>query len=265
MDSQRNHFAISNYGVSKYTTMNQASEEISIVIPAHNEARRLPATLDVLGDFLKDYARSVEVVVVDDASSDGTGELARAHAVRPQVIRNPEQMGKGATVRRGMLESRGTRVRLFMDADLSVPVRFVEIFCAAVESGEDVVIASRRLAESRIVKKQPLLRQVGSRYFNVALRAAGLTRSRDTQCGFKAFRAEMVEGLFHDSVLDGFLFDVELLVRARLLGYSIAELPVEWEHKGGSTVGPIRCAPDILAEFLYLLRLKRGASLKERG
>ncbi|MFV0337117.1 MAG: dolichyl-phosphate beta-glucosyltransferase [Chthoniobacterales bacterium] len=238
--------------------MNQASVEISIIIPAHNEAGRLPATLDALGDFFKNFSPMVEVLVVDDASVDGTAELARAHALRPRVICCPERMGKGGAVRRGMLESWGSEMCLFMDADLSVPARFVEIFYEALRAGQgDVLIASRRMRGSRIVKKQPLLRRVGSWCFNTLLRWIGLTQMRDTQCGFKAFRRNCVEALFQNSRLNGFLFDVELLVRARRLGCSIVEMHVEWTHKGGSTVGPMRHAPDILKELCYLLKLQR--------
>jgi dolichyl-phosphate beta-glucosyltransferase len=209
--------------------------EISVVVPAYNEAPRLPRTVERIERFLAD--RPHEVVVVDDGSTDGTVEAARA-AARGQlvVLRNEGNRGKGYSVRRGMLAARGAR-RLMSDADLSTPIEELGRLEACLDAGHDVAIASRALRGAQIEVRQPWYRESMGRLFNVFVRALVLPGLRDTQCGFKLFTAPAAEAVFAAARLDGFSFDVEALFIARRLGYRIAELPVVWRNDAATRVG----------------------------
>ena len=165
---------------------------LSIVVPAYNEARRLPQTLDSLRDFGREFTRTVEVLFVVEHSRDGTLEIA-SEAARQQenffAIDNGPQRGKGHAVRSGMLRARGTHV-FYMDADLSVPLGEIAAFLAHFASHPevDVLCGNRQHARSRIVRRQSPLRESMGKTFNRLLHSFGLASLHDTQCGFKAFR-----------------------------------------------------------------------------
>jgi len=216
--------------------------QVSLVIPCRNESARLPRTLEVLGQFLESFEPSVEVVVVVEQSSDNTVQIAREFAAkddRIRVIANPIARGKGYAVKTGMLSATGDII-FFMDADLSVPLRFVTEYLADFEAGADVVFGSRQHQESVIARSQPFQRVAYGRLFNFSLRALGATRFKDTQCGFKAFRREAAQWIFSRLTVDGFGFDVEALALADVMGYKIRERPVEWSDAPGSTVRALR-------------------------
>jgi dolichyl-phosphate beta-glucosyltransferase len=233
--------------------------DVSIVIPCRNEARRLPGTLRELSSFLGAAAFPSEVLVVVEPGRDPTGGIAgewQRVDGRFRVILNPVARGKGYAVRTGMLEAAGAAA-VFMDADLSVPLRFLGVFLDRIEAGADVVIGSRRHPQSTIACSQPLPRVVAGRAFNLALRLSGATRFLDTQCGFKAFSAAAARAIFPHVEAPGFGFDVEVLAIGGRLGLRIEESPVEWHDMSGSKVRPLRDGARAFAEALAGARRAR--------
>lgn len=219
---------------------------LSVVIPALNEAERLPRTLDRVGAFLRAFGRGHEILVVDDGSRDETAERARAAGAT--VLRNDANRGKGHAVRRGMLEARGQR-RLMTDADLSTPIEELPRFLDTMAEGYDVVIGSRALPGANIEVHQPWLRENMGRLYNLFVQALALPGLRDTQCGFKLWSAAAARAAFADARLDGFSFDVEVLYLARKRGYRIAEVPVTWRNDAATRVslgGGSAAFPDLL-------------------
>jgi glycosyltransferase involved in cell wall biosynthesis len=218
----------------------QDSPYLSIVVPAYNEARRLPPTLAALGEFFRKFTRSYEVLVVVEQSTDGTLEIATKLAGQQahfQVIDNGPKRGKGHAVRSGMLRAQGELV-FFMDADLSVPLAEVPAFIAHFEKTPEVevLIGNRQHARSRITRRQSPLREGMGKIFNRVLKTLALVDLRDTQCGFKAFRRLACRDIFSRQTIDGFAFDVEILLLADRLGYRIEDLPVEWVNSPESKV-----------------------------
>ncbi|MDX2177751.1 MAG: glycosyltransferase family 2 protein [Candidatus Sumerlaeia bacterium] len=236
--------------------MSDATEpiDLSVVIPAYNEESRLPATIRAVEKYLADRGGAWELIVVDDGSRDGTVAAAEGAFSSPgsRVLRNPANMGKGASVKNGMLAARG-RLRLFSDADLSTPIEEFEKLAKALEGGAQVAIGSRAMAESRLEKRQPIHRETMGRVFNLIVRAVALGGIKDTQCGFKLFTAEAARAVFPRQRLNGFSFDVETLVLARKLGFRIAEVPVRWIDSPNSRVSPVR---DSLRMFADVVRIR---------
>ena len=231
---------------------------LSIVVPAYNEAPRLPQTLDSLRDFGREFTRTVEVLFVVEHSRDGTLGIATEAARRQEnflAIDNGPQRGKGHAVRSGMLRARGAHV-FYMDADLSVPLGEIGAFLAHFASHPevDVLLGNRQHARSRIVRRQSPLRESMGKGFNRLLQTFGLASLHDTQCGFKAFRRDAAHAIFSRQQLDGFAFDVEVLLLAERLGLHISDLPVEWRNSADSRVRLVR---DSLAMFRDLLRVRR--------
>jgi glycosyltransferase involved in cell wall biosynthesis len=212
---------------------------ISIIIPAFNEEKRLPATLRTVRDFLDrsgwDFS---EIVVVDDGSRDGTVGVAESAGAR--VVRNPGNRGKGFTVRHGMLEAKGEWA-LFTDADLSAPIEELEKLWSAVErEGAQGAIGSRALDRSLVGVHQPLFREVMGRLFNLIMRRLTGLPFHDTQCGFKLFETGAAREIFRRQRLDGFGFDVEVLFIAKHLGFRTLEVPVKWNDVAGTKVSLVR-------------------------
>jgi dolichyl-phosphate beta-glucosyltransferase len=207
---------------------------LSVVIPAFNEEERLPRTLGRLRDYLRAFGRAHEILVVDDGSSDGTAEKARAAGAT--VVRNDKNRGKGHAVRRGMLAAHGQR-RLMTDADLSTPIEELKHFLETMDRGFDVVIGSRALPGANIEVHQPWFRENMGRLYNLFVRALAVPGLRDTQCGFKLWSAAAARDAFTSTRLDGFSFDVEALYLARKRGYRIAEVPVTWRNDAATRVG----------------------------
>jgi dolichyl-phosphate beta-glucosyltransferase len=209
---------------------------LSVVIPAYNEALRLPATLERLARHLGEAGRAHEVVVVDDGSSDGTADAARAAGGPVRILRHEPNRGKGYAVRRGMLAATGER-RLMTDADLSTPIEELGRLEPEIDRGMDIAIGSRAVAGARIEIHQPAYREAMGRLFNLLVQALLLPGLADTQCGFKLFTAEAAEAAFGACRLDGFCFDVEALYVARRRGLRIAEVPVVWRNDAATRVG----------------------------
>jgi dolichyl-phosphate beta-glucosyltransferase len=230
------------------------SPEISIVIPAFNEALRLPVTLDRIEHFLKTSGLSGEVIVVDDGSRDATAEVVRQRAASwPQLalVTSPRNAGKGAAVRLGMSQAHG-RYRIFSDADLSVPIDDLEKLLRPLRAGAGVAIASRGLKDSQVELHQPWYRETMGKIFNRLVRIFVLGGVHDTQCGFKAFSAEVADRVFPALQTRGFGFDVEVLYRAHQAGYRIVEVPTRWINSPQSRVHPIRHSTMMFLELLAI-------------
>jgi dolichyl-phosphate beta-glucosyltransferase len=224
---------------------------LSIVIPAYNEAKRLPGTLPRMIEYAQRLGENVEIIVVDDGSSDGTGDIAAELGGAcgfVTVLRIDEDRGKGAAVRHGMLAARLGHV-LFTDADLSTPIEEAAKLRAALTDGADVAIGSRRLAGSDVQVHQPWLRELAGRTFSGIVSVLLLPGIRDSQCGFKAFRWSAARALFGRQRLDGFGFDAEVLWLARRLGYRVAEVPIVWRDDRRSNVRLVRDSGGMLLDL----------------
>lgn len=225
---------------------------LSVVIPAYNEAHRLPATLDRVYSYLCRKSWPFEIVVVDDGSSDATADIAeRFFESHPGgiVLRNGENHGKGYSVRRGMLHAIGSYV-LFSDADLSTPIEEVEKLLGLVSGGHcQVAIASRAVKDARISVRQPWYRVLMGKMFNRFVRAVVVSGISDTQCGFKCFTREAAAHLFREQRITGFGFDVEVLYIARESAYVIEEVPVVWVNSDQSKVRILQDSSRMMADL----------------
>ncbi len=237
------------------TVIQHTLGSISVVIPAYNAAACIDATLRDAGDWLASAELPHELIVVDDGSTDDTALIVEQRHPGVQLLRNNENRGKGHAVRRGMLAARHDWA-LFMDADHSTHISHLERF-AAHAAEADVLIGSRNLPDSRIVRPQPLLRQFLGRRLPGLVRLAALPGVSDSQCGFKLFRREAARVIFTRQRVNGFIFDVEVLLLARRLGYRVLELPVNWDNPPESTLrlarDPLRMLGD-LASAVWRIR-----------
>lgn len=233
--------------------------DLSIVIPAYNEAVRLPPTLDRLLAFLGERGGSWEIIVADDGSRDGSIDKFEPLYPAVRFIRAPRNMGKGAAVRRGMLAARG-RLVLFTDADLSTPIEEYDNLRSAMERGDaQVAIASRGLPGSTLEIRQPLHRELAGRLFNTLVRFFSGLPFHDTQCGFKLFTREASQAVFGRAVDNGFAFDVEILMIAMGLNCKVVETPVRWINAEGSKVDFTRDGPRMVRDILrFRWRAIRG-------
>lgn len=239
--------------------------ELTIVIPAYNEEQRLPATLAAIDRFLANEGIDAEVIVADDGSTDGTVAVANAFAAESPnlVVLSLPHRGKAFAVRDGILSASADYV-LFTDADLSTPMRFAPLLIEELRRGAGVAIGSREGLGARRVG-EPVYRHLMGRVFNFVVQALAVPGIDDTQCGFKAFRADAARDIFaltrlHDPGdirgprVSG--FDVEVLFIARRLGHRIATIPVYWEHVPGSKVRPLQ---DAALMFLDVVRVRLNA------
>jgi glycosyltransferase involved in cell wall biosynthesis len=226
---------------------------LSIIIPAFNEERRLPATLAAVERWIEASGLAVELIVVENGSSDRTVEIARDFAARASHIRVISGLprGKGIAVREGMLAAGGA-LRFLCDADLSMPIADIERFFPAIEAGADVAIGSREAAGARRFG-EPGHRHLMGRVFNGIVKLLAVPGIEDTQCGFKLFRAEAAEDLFRRARLTGWGFDPEILYLARKHGYKVQEIPIDWHYDADSRVQALR---DPLHMIRDLLRIR---------
>ncbi len=230
---------------------------VSIVIPAYNEERRLPLAIKDIRSFFGAAQTSLEFIIVIEKSKDRTVEAATTAVAgdpRFRIIANEVQRGKGFAVKTGMLAAQGEIV-FFMDADLSTPLAEIGSFLAIFMSDPavDIVIGSRAETKSQVLKKQTWIRRNLGRGFNHMVQAAGIRGIKDTQCGFKAFRRKTIEPIFSRQSIDGFAFDVEVLLLARKLGFSIVTQPVRWINSPDSKV---RIWIDPMKMFWDLLKVR---------
>jgi dolichyl-phosphate beta-glucosyltransferase len=231
----------------------------SVVIPAFNEALRLPRYLVEIVTYFDGRGEPYEVLVADDGSTDGTADavtgVARAHEP-VRVLRAELNQGKGAAVRRGMLAARGD-FRLFTDADGATPIGEVKRLEAALAAGADVAVGSRALPDPSVSVVARRHRVVAGRVFNSIVQRLVVRGVVDSQCGFKAFTAEAAVTLFQRLRTPGFGFDVEVLLLARAAGYRVVEVPVNWTDQPGSKVRVLGNGPRMLWE-IAMAKLRLG-------
>lgn len=228
---------------------------LSVVVPAFNEAARLGATLERVVAFLASAPRwlPAEVIVVDDGSRDGTAGVVRELGGDPVELAlrvHDVNRGKGAAVRTGFAGSRGRDV-LLTDADLASPIEELDRLAAAA-APRAVAIGSRAVDRSRIEVRQPLHRDAMGRAFNLAVQLLAVPGVSDTQCGFKLFPGELARALAAAQRIDGFAYDVELLLLARRWGFAVREVPVRWRHVEASRVSPVRHSAEMFRDLLGL-------------
>jgi len=212
---------------------------LSIVVPAYNEARRIRDTLEKVSNFRESKPYAVELIVVDDGSTDQTVEtVSEFPGIR--LVRNDRNHGKGFTVRHGTLEARGEFI-LFTDADLSAPIEEADKLLSALQaSGADAAVGSRALKRELIGIRQPLFRDLGGRFFNLLVRIFTGLRLRDTQCGFKLFKSSSTRRAFEQMRIEGFGFDPELLFLIERGGGKVVEVPVKWNNNPATKVHFLR-------------------------
>jgi len=227
---------------------------LSIVIPAHNEETRLPATLEKIRSFLAAQPYTAEVVVVENGSSDRTLEIAQAFAADWPTLRviHSDERGKGRAVRLGMLNATG-EYRFFADADLSMPIEEVNRFIPPQIPELDVVNASREAPGARRIG-EPSFRHFVGRVFNTFVRVLAVPGLQDTQCGFKCFRGAVAEDVFKRQTIMGWTFDVEILYIARRRGYKIIEVPIAWYYEANSKIRVWSDSIHMLADLLTIRR-----------
>jgi dolichyl-phosphate beta-glucosyltransferase len=241
-----------------------ARSALSVVVPAYNEEHRLPALLAALerefDSILESTStRLVEVLVVDDGSTDRTAEVVRSFSGlrgRLSLISLPVNRGKGAAVRAGMLAARGERA-LMTDADMSTPLADTVPLSRALDDGADIAIGSRALEDSRVLVHQPLVRELMGKGFNLLLRLSTDIPWRDTQCGFKLFSLQSTRVLFQAQRIEGFAFDAELCVNARRLGLRLVEVPVRWVDDPDTRVRLARSSSRMALDGLRIASIAR--------
>ena len=237
---------------------------LSLIIPAYNEADRIGPSVEKAYRFFESVDYDAEIVAVDDGSSDRTVDAIREafdrkpaglDRITTKLIVLGTNAGKGAAVRRGMLEAKG-KVRVFTDADFSTPVSELSKIIPLISSGDYDVVIGCRAAEGRMLvkKHQPWYREAMGRFYNILVQLFVFRGIRDTQCGFKGFSDHAAQILFSKQRVNGFSFDVEILYLARRYGYRIREIAVEWYNDERSTVGALT---DSAKMFWELLRIRK--------
>ena len=224
-------------------------KNISIVIPAFNEAQRLPTTLTKIHAYAKRTFDNYEIIVVDDGSKDQTVTIAQINGCK--VLRNLENKGKGYSVKRGMLSAKYETI-LFTDADLSTPITELDKFLPLLEE-KDFLIASRNCVGAKRLEDQGTIRKVMGKVFSIAVRLIAGCNVTDSQCGFKVFKRSVAQEVFSRQTFEGFSFDVEILHIAERLGFSFKEVPVIWKNDARSTVRPVK---DSLRMFRDIVRVR---------
>ncbi|MBC7073863.1 glycosyltransferase family 2 protein [Candidatus Parcubacteria bacterium] len=213
--------------------------KLSVIIPAYNEEKRLPKTLNEIFQYLSKQNYSFEIIVVNDGSKDNTAKIVKEAMERIpnlRLIDNKINQGKGAVVRQGMLEAKG-EFRLFTDADNSTPISEIEKFWKEFDFGADVVVGSREIKGAILDPPQPLFRRFLGECFKILRKIiVGLWEIQDTQCGFKCFKKEVVEKIFPKCKINRFAFDPEILILAKKAGYKIKEVPIYWKNDLDSKV-----------------------------
>jgi glycosyltransferase involved in cell wall biosynthesis len=225
--------------------------DVTLILPAYNEAATIAATIREAGEFFRAQSLTYEIIVAADGD-DGTRERAAEMATpdRPvRVIGNRARSGKGRAVREAVALAEGNIIG-YADADNKVPIDEFARLRPWFSQGYDVVIGSRAMQQSRIERRQPLYRQLGGRGFGVFMHTVvGLPGIYDTQCGFKFFQRPAAREIFHRQLVDGYMFDVEILVIACKLGYRIQQVPIRWRDDGDSRLeliaGNLRNVADI--------------------
>ena len=230
---------------------NKILPEISVVIPAFNEARRLPKTLKAIYNYFSSKNYSYEIIVVDDGSCDNTLEkVANLNLPNIKILSYKANRGKGYAVNFGVRAARGKYI-IFIDADNSTPFEQIEKLIPYLQDFE-VVIGSRYLKGSNIKLKQPLVRRLVARLGNLLIQILVLPGISDTQCGFKMFRKSAARQIFSRQTIWRWGFDIEILLISRKLGYKIKEVPIDWYNDEGTKIQSPMVFLTTLGELLHI-------------
>lgn len=243
--------------------MNAENPYLSIIIPAHNEEKRLPPSLAKIDAFLRQQSYSYEVIVVENGSSDNTSAVTRAFAAEHPYVRllEVDTRGKGLAVKAGMLAARG-EYRFICDTDLSMPIEEIVKFLPPQLDGYDVMIGTR---EGKGAKRigEPEYRHIMGRILNGIVKLTAISDFEDTQCGFKMFKREAAEDLFSVQRMSGIGFDVELLYIGKKRGYKMTDVPITWYYDGDSRMRLLQDSLHILVEIWQIRRnWRRGVYVK---
>jgi dolichyl-phosphate beta-glucosyltransferase len=237
---------------------NQIRPQFSLVIPAFSEAHRLPLTFRKIKDHQSIWEDSAEIIVVVEPSNDNTLQIvqaAKSEVNGLSVIANTVHRGKGYAVKTGMLQARGQLI-FFTDADLSTPLedldRALKMFHQ--DASIDIVVGNRQHPGSQILRHQSVLREFMGKSFNQLVRKLAGIEIRDTQCGFKGFRLQPAREIFSRQCYDGFSFDVEILLLASAMGYSMVEMPVHWSNSPESKVNVVSDSLKMLKDVIQVRR-----------
>lgn len=226
---------------------------ISVIIPAYNEEKIIINTLKKIDNYLKKKKYIYEIIVVDDASKDGTFQLIeklRTKNNKIKILKNKTNKGKGYSVKRGVLNAKFDLV-LFSDSDLATPVEMLERMLKYTKD-YDIIIASRNLRDSIIKVKQPWYRVLAGKIFPLLVRMIVLKGIKDTQCGFKMFKKSAVKNIFPLQTFERWCFDVEILFIAKKLGFKIKEVPVVWVDRRESKMNLIRDSFKMLMDLFRI-------------
>lgn len=249
----------------------QTERRLTLVIPVYKEHRRMGESLRAVTAFVAaETDVAVDVIFVDDGSPDNSAAMINAFLADRddpalRLIRYPVNQGKGYAVKTGVMAAEGELI-LMSDADLSTPLADWRKLKAALDAGADIACGSRAVRGAHIGKPPPLHRRLLSRIFNLLVRVAGVRGIRDTQCGFKLFQAEAAKRIFGVMRTKRFAFDVEMIALARDMGYRVAEVPVNWDYSGHSTVRIFSSGGRMLFDvFMLALRRTLRGKYKERA
>ncbi len=239
--------------------LNTDDIDLSIVIPAWNEAVRLPLTLEKIAQFQHSFDGHLEVVIADDGSCDGTpGAVEPFHeCMELQVLSSGIRRGPGHAVRRGVLAARGRRI-LISDADGPVPFEDTMLLWSALDEGVDFAAGSRVKDPGKLLKRQPGHRVLMGKVWRAITGQIVPTGINDTQCGFKLIKRECAQSIFEPLHSNGFGFHVEALYRARRMNYSLQEIPVRWKDISGSKINLVRDPVIMLGEIFKIAAMSRG-------